>query len=630
MFKFSKYKNLIKKHFKKVLLFSALIVAVVLVLPEQARALDLVSISANVILFPVKMVAYLINFIIGLLAMLGAFFVEFMLNLNSQVAGPSNALVHVGWTIMRDITNLGFVLVIIVIALATILRFQTYGAQALLPKLIAAAILVNFSLTIGSVIINFSQIATNFFYQKVDSGASGLTAGGKITSIISSAFGPQRLAMEDENPIPPDPEEEAGGLAKFGAAFLTGLGGIFFSIIFTLLMAFILLVYAGMLFVRYLYLSFLLLISPIVWLFWVVPSFQSYWHKWWDKFFSWTFFAPASAFFLYLALTAAEALGKEKLIASQGFAGPFKTFMDQGAQMAVLGGLLMGGLIVAQQMGIAGAAGAVGLAKAVGKGAVGYVGKGAWSGVKGGFGAKNAIKTFKETKSAGGSGWKSFRTAAGFGGKDWKEITKSGAKTVGNVTTFGLGKSAGRGAKEIATGEFKDNSTSIFSAVAQTAGKHLGLIVKKEKPTKDELRDQTKIIDKKIEKEKDPTKKRKLTLEKNKIEYKIREENKLDVEAEILLRSDINNPDNKGLIKEPETEENRAKNKKIAIKDYQEYINNELNKESAKGDKGDKGKIADYRQYLDITYEQSRKVIKNLNEINKRSSDGDDNNESPE
>ena len=478
-----------RNNFKKILVVSAILTAVVLVLPQEARALNLISIGVDALLLPIKLVAYLINFIGGILAQLGAFFLEVMMNMNAQVTG-NNTLVDVGWVIMRDVTNLGFVLVIIVIGFSTILGFKTYGMQALLPKLIAAAILVNFSLTIGNVIINFSQIMTNFFYQKLDSsiGDNPLTSGGKITTIISAAFGPQRLLMEDENPIPPDPEEEAGGIARFGAAFLTSLGGIFFSIIFTFLMAFILFVYAGMLFARYLYLSFLLLISPIIWLFWIVPSFQSYWSKWWSKFFSWTFFAPASAFFLYLALTAAENLGKKELAVGTDFLGLGGT-MQNGAQMAVLGGLLVGGLVVAQQMGIAGAAGAIGLAKNVGKKTAGYMGNKTWEGAKGGFGVGNAINTFKAEKAAGSGGGKASAKAVGFGS------FKQAAGTVGNAATFGLAKSAARGAKEIATGEFKENPTSIFSYAAQTAGKHLGLI----KQTRKDLEKKKKELEDKIQ-----------------------------------------------------------------------------------------------------------------------------------
>ncbi len=482
--KFS-HKNYRPRNLRKIFVAAIFLTAVALVLPQEANG-QFMDWSITLLLLPIKVIAYLINFIAGIVAMLGAFFLGVMINMNADVTG-NNALVTVGWTIMRDVTNLGFVLVIITIGIATILRFKTYGMQALLPKLIAAAILVNFSLTIGNVIINFSQIMTNFFYQKISADA-----GPGLTNIITAAFGPQRLLMEDENPIPPDPEEEAGGIARFGAAFLTSLGGIFFSIIFTFLMAFILLVYAGMLFTRYLYLSFLLLLSPIIWLFWVVPAFSSYWSKWWSKFFSWTFFAPASAFFLYLALTAAENLSKAPLEVGSDLLG-LGGAMRNGAQMAVLGGLLIGGLIAAQQLGIAGAAGAIGLAKNVGKKTAGYMGNKTWEGAKGGFGVKNAIQTYKDEKTSGTSGGKAFAKAIGFGS------FKQAAGTVGNVATFGLVKSAGRGAKEIATGKFKENPTSIFSYAAQAAGKHLGLI----KQTRKDLEKKKKELEDKIQEAKD-------------------------------------------------------------------------------------------------------------------------------
>jgi hypothetical protein len=56
------------------------------------------------------------------------------------------------------VANLGFVLFIILIALATIVRYQDYEAKKLLPRLIAAAILVNFSIAIPTVILNFTHI----------------------------------------------------------------------------------------------------------------------------------------------------------------------------------------------------------------------------------------------------------------------------------------------------------------------------------------------------------------------------------------------------------------------------------------------------------------------------------------
>jgi hypothetical protein len=111
-------------------------------------------------------------------------------------------------------------------------------------------------------------------------------------------------------------------------------------------------------------LSFLLIISPIVLLFWVIPDLAGQFKKWWDKFLEWVFFAPASAFFIYLAVYSAKFLGDTNLIdqikdqgtlAGSSLGDSIKITIAQGGQMIVLCGIMLGGLIVAQQMGIQGA-----------------------------------------------------------------------------------------------------------------------------------------------------------------------------------------------------------------------------------------------------------------------------------
>jgi len=86
-------------------------------------------------------IGYLLAVATGLLLSLAGLIGGFAIHLQELIV--SNGFVQQGWGIVRDVANLGFVLVIIVIALATILRRQEYGFKKLLPKLIAAAILVN-------------------------------------------------------------------------------------------------------------------------------------------------------------------------------------------------------------------------------------------------------------------------------------------------------------------------------------------------------------------------------------------------------------------------------------------------------------------------------------------------------
>jgi len=325
-----------------------------------------------------RIIAYIFNFLGGILFTLGGMLTNLMLDLNLNVLNDSNSLVHVGWRIVRDIANLGFVLVIIVIAFATILRFEQYGVSKLLPKLIAAAIIVNFSFVIATVFINFSHVLTNFFAARAlpEKTVSGLS-GWDLSTSLSDAFGPQRFYIETD-PLPPNPEEEVGGLTGFSTAVLTSIAGLIFTVVFTLIGALVLLAFAFMLLMRYLWLTFLVILAPLIWLFWVIPALQGQFSKWWNKFLQWVFFAPASMFFVYLALVSVKSLGSTNLAFlenSNTFAGVIKNTMIQGAQMVVLAGILIGGLIIAQKMGITGAAGAMGIASKAGGIAKGWVGR---------------------------------------------------------------------------------------------------------------------------------------------------------------------------------------------------------------------------------------------------------------
>ena len=282
--------------------------------------------------------------------------------LNMTFLNADNVLIEVGWGIVRDIANLGFVLAIIIIAFATILRFKEYGAKKLLPKLIAAAIIVNFSLVIAVTIINFSNIITNFFLEE-RIGAEAST----ISTVIAGAFNPQRLglegvASEGDVPLPPDPSStKAGGNIFFSEAAITDITKTVFTVVFTGLTAFVFFALAFMLLARFIILALLIILAPITWLFWVIPGLAKHFKEWWSSFFKWVFFAPAVSFFIYLALTSAETLASKSGVTN--IESGLSEIMKGGSQMIVLAALLMGGLIVANKLGIAGAGAAMKMAQ---------------------------------------------------------------------------------------------------------------------------------------------------------------------------------------------------------------------------------------------------------------------------
>jgi hypothetical protein len=307
-----------------------------------------------------RILAFILNFIFGLLFILGGALVNMMMHLNANILNQENALVGIGWTISRDVANLGFVLVMIIVAVATIVRYEKFSAKSLLPKLIGAAIIVNFSLTIAGVFITFSNSLTNVFL-------NGKMSGDMVTA-IDNAFGPQKLLLPPENPPPPDPSQQGSAAGGFATAVLTSIAGLVFTTLFTALAAFVMIVLAFMLMIRYVYLSFLLIVAPLVWLFWVFPPLNKLFGEWWSKFLDWVFFAPAVTFFIYIALTSAKFLGSVSISTSGSVGSILETTFSQGAQMVIMGGIMIGGLIAAKSMGIAGAKGALSVAQKAGKG----------------------------------------------------------------------------------------------------------------------------------------------------------------------------------------------------------------------------------------------------------------------
>lgn len=334
--------------------------------PHTAAAgfLDILSPSTLIVLL-FKGIAYIVNFIGGLFFAFAAALVKFAFyDLNLKVTDLGvNKIVDVGWRICRDIANLGFVLTTVIMAFTTIIRVQSYGAKKLLVNLIVAAIMVNFSFVIAGTLIDFSNALSNFFISRIDDSG----AGTGLTATLANAFGPQKYLLEDsQDPLPPNPSEEESGIVSFGMVALTSIAGLIFTVIFTLLSTIVLLMLAFMFVIRYIALTFLLILAPLAWLASVFPGLKGQNSDWWKNFSKWNFFAPAVSLFVYLSLIAAEGLSKAgKPDLGNGFSSLMLGIMQQGVQMIVVGGLMVGGILVAEKMGIAGAKSAMGAAKSL-------------------------------------------------------------------------------------------------------------------------------------------------------------------------------------------------------------------------------------------------------------------------
>ncbi len=338
--------------------------------------------SSGVATCAMYLVAMAIVWVLKFLIALGSLLVQIGLQINQHLY--DSPTVTTGFSVSLAVANLGFVLAIIVIALATILRSQTYGAKQLLWKLVVMAIFINFGLVITRPIVNFADGLTNYFMGQI-SGASGDASA--FTGKFVAAFSPQTMS----DPVVVNPADitktvvcSSLGYTIPGASALCNVAGsvvvyfstnkseIFvrtflacvFAIFFSGIIAFVLFMLAILLLVRYVYLGILLVLLPLAWLMWVLPKFSGEFNKWWNNFIKWTFFPPCALFFIYISLATitSQAYGNAALTTTSASAagnsiagGIFTmtgllTMIQQFADEFVLAGLMIGGLFASQAL----------------------------------------------------------------------------------------------------------------------------------------------------------------------------------------------------------------------------------------------------------------------------------------
>ncbi len=322
-----------------------------------------------------------------------------------------------GWIIVRDLCNMFFVIVLLIIAFGTILNIEKYNYKKWLPKLILMAVLINFSKTICGLLIDVAQVVMLTFVNSFSTIGSGslLNVLG-ITDILA-------LAKSDNN----------SSLWTVIGAYMLGLAYLVVSLIVVITMV-------AMLAIRIVMIWIYVVLSPLAYLLSAFPGGQSYASKWWSDFTKNLIVGPVLAFFLWLSFAALTAdqtrdnnpLKKAELKEFDDATSAEQNAMtgadDPGAMgtkssspsalinFVIAIGMLVGGLKIAQEVG--GAAGSMagkGMAAVNKAGKIGLAGAAAVTGVRAAQGIyknySSARKSRREdsyknmaTKMAGGVG----------------------------------------------------------------------------------------------------------------------------------------------------------------------------------------------------------------------------------
>ncbi|MDP2944541.1 MAG: hypothetical protein Q8N57_03185, partial [bacterium] len=192
--------------------------------------------------------------------------------------------VTLGWVIVRDICNMFFVVVLLIIAFGTILHLEEYSYKKWLPKLILMAVLINFSKTICGLMIDAAQIVMLTFVNAFkDVGGANLTDILGLTDIVTLA------------------KTEGEGATLWTVVGAYGLGFIY------LLVAIVTIVTMMMMLVMRLVMIWLyVVLSPLAYLLSAFPGGQKYASQWWSEFTKNLIVGPVLAFFIWLSFAALQ------------------------------------------------------------------------------------------------------------------------------------------------------------------------------------------------------------------------------------------------------------------------------------------------------------------------------------
>ncbi len=187
------------------------------------------------------------------------------------------------WQSVLNIANVILVVafLIVIFSQATSVGLSSYGIKKILPRIIAAAILMNLSFFICQVLVDLSNI--------VGASAAQLVQSATSTTSFSSAV-----------------TEHVGAIRQVVAVGIA-LAIIVFFFLIPVLLSFLAVFFT--IAARFALIILLVLVAPLAFAAWVLPNTEKYFQKWWSLFFNLLMLYPIIMFVFAAALIASRAVG---------------------------------------------------------------------------------------------------------------------------------------------------------------------------------------------------------------------------------------------------------------------------------------------------------------------------------
>jgi len=207
-----------------------------------------------------------------------------MIAVQPSVLGDTNNSMYVAWNVMRNIANVAFVIVFLVIIYSqlTNIGVSNYGLKKLVPRLIVAAILVNLSFVISAVAIDISNIL-------------GYSIQNVFNVIREDTFNitGDNFAGVNNNPWTAVTAVILGGGGLIGAQYYLAGAGVYFLVPLLLTLALTILIVVVVLAARQAIIVILVILAPLAFVANLLPNTEKWFSKWRDLFMTMLIFFPA-------------------------------------------------------------------------------------------------------------------------------------------------------------------------------------------------------------------------------------------------------------------------------------------------------------------------------------------------
>ncbi len=242
-----------------------------------------ISLAKDAILDLISWIAYFfLIFVMGKFATLATNLVVMAAYFENFTTLPA---IKEAWTVVRDLSNMMFIVILLLIAFGTLFRIEAYSWKKLLPKMILAAILMNYSRAIVGALVDASQIVVITFAEAIAAAADvGIARAFNLSSLL--AFGQQSsdtVASQE-----PNAEQRFLGIIAAGLMLAT--------------LVVVQLVYATVLVGRLVMIWFLTILYPLAIACMVLPATEKYFKQANELLARYITVGPMALFYLWLSM----------------------------------------------------------------------------------------------------------------------------------------------------------------------------------------------------------------------------------------------------------------------------------------------------------------------------------------